>query len=114
MAKTKDGRRYERRPVQTRVEIRMESGVLVEGESRDLSLRGLWFATDRSIPVGNPTQVRLCLETDLGRITVVTWGRVVRDDEGGVAIEFTDMAADSEGSLRRLVAEEHLAGAGRI
>jgi hypothetical protein len=113
MAGNMDGRRFERRPVQARVEIRMPSGVLLEGQSRDLSLRGLWFSTDRSLPIGNRTQVRLCLETGIGRITITSQGRVVRDDDGGVAIEFTDMGTECEDSLRRFVHEESVIAAGQ-
>lgn len=101
-----NGRKNERRPVEARVEIRMQSGVLLEGQSRDLSLSGVWFSTDRSIPIGNSTRVRIMMESELGKISIVTHGRVVRDDDGGVAIEFTQMGAECENDLRRVVEEE--------
>ncbi|MBI2433714.1 MAG: PilZ domain-containing protein [Candidatus Hydrogenedentes bacterium] len=111
MAGAGEARKYLRTPVQARVEIRLDSGVLVEGHSRDLSLRGVWFSTDRSLPIGNLTRVRITLDTNLGQIRIESAGRVVRDDDGGVAIEFVNVGSECEQHLRRVVEDAPEEGA---
>jgi len=105
MPKQTEARRCERSDLEARVEVRMDSGVLVEGSTRDVSLNGLWFFTDRSLPIGNRTRVRLVADTSIGRFNVEMSGRVVRDDEGGVAIEFLDLKGESIENLRQVVGE---------
>jgi hypothetical protein len=98
-----DAREFSRCLVTAKVEVRLDSGVLVEGRSRDVSLNGLWFASERSLPVGNTVKVMLVLNAGGTEHRIEVHGHVVRVDEGGVAVEFTEIDSDSVDHLRRLV-----------
>lgn len=100
-----NSRKFSRTPLQAKVELRLQTGILVEGHSRDLSVRGVWLSTDRSLPVGNLSRVRIMLDTNLGQLRVEMLGRVVRDDEGGLAIEFLDVAEEMEHHLMAVLEE---------
>jgi len=46
--------------VAARVEVRLHSGVLVEGGVVDLSERGILMATERSLPLDSRVRVLIC------------------------------------------------------
>jgi len=103
MTQSIEAREFSRSPVQTRVEVRLKSGVLVEGCARDVSMNGVWFCTERSLPVGNQVRVSVVLGGGASEQRIETVGSVVRVDEGGVAIGFTKIDAESVDHLRNLV-----------
>lgn len=84
-------------------EVRLPSGVLLEGQTQDVSLKGVWFATERSLPVGNLVKVCLVLSSGDEHYHIETQGRVVRVDQGGMGIEFTEIDSESIDHLRSLV-----------
>ena len=98
-----DQREFSRSSILVRSELRLDSGVLVEGQARDLSLEGISIETDQSVPVGNPVKMTLLLDAGQGPLRIETAGEVVRVSEKGVAIRFTKIDAESLEHLRRLV-----------
>lgn len=98
-----ESRRFSRCPVHAYAEIRLHSGVLLEGLIRDVSLTGLWFISTRSLPLGNPVRVEILHVVSGKRHRIATEGQVARVGEGGVAIEFTSLNEDCAESLRQLV-----------
>lgn len=103
MTQDLEGREFSRSEVAARVEVRLESGVLVEGQARDVSLNGILFSTERSLPMGHPVSVTLVLEAGTWEERIETAGYVARTGERGVAITFTSIDAESMEHLRRLV-----------
>lgn len=101
MGKKSEARKFSRSPVSVRLQVRLDNGILIEGETRDVSFTGLWFQTDRSLPLDST--VRILIEYAPGSERIDTRGKVVRVDEGGVAIEFIDPREESEEHLQRLV-----------
>ena len=78
----------------------------VPGLARDVSATGIFFETDASYAVGSPLNLALDLETPWGKVIFKCRGKIVRvesrDRKVGVAVQFTDSAADSADSrLRR-------------
>lgn len=105
MATTNDseGREFMRCRLRARGEVRLPSGVLLEGRTQDISLKGVWFATERSLPVGNSVRVCLSLHSGDEQYHIETQGVVVRVGPGGVGIEFTEIDSASIEHLRNLV-----------
>lgn len=103
MASKPDAREFTRSAVSTKMEVHLPSGVVLEGNTRDLSLNGVLFATERSLPIGNSVRATLLLHSGEAECRIATEGFVVRVTECGVAIEFTKIDQDSLEHLRRLI-----------
>jgi len=103
MAKSTEAREFSRSPVRIRAEIRLTSGVLVEGQARNVSLNGLLFATERALPIGHDVKVSLILDTGSQEHRIETAGHVARVEAQGVAIAFNHVKAESLEHLRQLV-----------
>lgn len=87
MASYIERRKQVRKPVPMRVEVRLESGVLVEGNTVNVSLNGLLFETERSLPLGTRVRVYLTPESP-SHEHIMCKGEVSRLDDWGVAIAF--------------------------
>lgn len=98
-----EARESTRSPVTADMEVRLPSGVLLEGSAKDVSMKGVLFSTWRSLPVGNQVRVHLSIKTGDDVFCINTEGLVARICEDGVAIEFTKIDTESEEHLRRLV-----------
>ncbi len=103
MSKVKEKRRFTRSRVAVRVEVRLDCGVLIEGRARDVSLNGLCFETERSLPLGSHVRVRMALDGGMGEAHIECAGIVSRLDSQGVAIELDQVAAESLEHLRQLI-----------
>ena len=84
-------------------EVRSGTTTIVSGRTRDLSLRGLYVMTSRSLPVGTPCHVSLPLDGSQKELRVEVAGRVVRVEPHGIAVEFMEMELDSFHHLRNVV-----------
>ena len=103
MPSNSDQRRYSRSTIRARAELRLHTGIVMEGESRDVSMNGLFVKADHMFPVGNVCQVVLVLEGGDREFRIETSGEVVRVSEEGIAIEFEQIDLDSMEHLRKLV-----------
>jgi hypothetical protein len=77
--------------------------MIMEAQSRDVSLNGMFVNSDRMLPVGHDCHVTLVLEGGVGKFHVATDGRVVRVDEDGIAIEFSEVEIEGADHLRKLL-----------
>ncbi len=77
---------------------------VVEGMVRDLSLRGLFVETDKSIPIGTRVTIVVSLQGSTSDLTVNVTGSVVRHESDGFAIHFEEMDLDSFVHIRNIVA----------
>jgi len=75
----------------------------MEGESRNVSLNGMLITSERLLPVGNTCRVSLLLHGNVGNLRLEMHGRVVRVDDEGIAIEFSQVGIESLEHLRKLV-----------
>lgn len=103
MSQESEAREFTRSPVSALAQVRLESGVLVEGNAHDVSLNGVLFNSTQALPVGNHVHVTLLLDGGNGEQRIEAEGHVVRLIEEGVAIEFEHINAESLEHLKRLV-----------
>ncbi len=87
MSGYRENRGQMRSAVPLRVEVRLESGVLVEGRAANISMNGLFFLTEFSLPLG--CRVRVCLtHEDRPNEHIICSGKVSRLGDWGIAIAF--------------------------
>lgn len=73
------------------------------GNSRDLSLNGIFVKADDDIPVGTECTVEISLSGTTERLPLKIQGTVVRKETSGVGISFNSMDIDSYTHLKNLV-----------
>ena len=89
---------------EARVVVRTnETEVTARAGSRDVSLQGLYIATDERLPPGTPCEVEIRLNGSSLLLSIRAQGRVARSDAGGLGIEFESFDPDSYFHLRNLV-----------
>lgn len=103
MVDTDNSRIFSRSATRMAVEVTTDAGVFIDGHLRDVSMNGLWLACSRMLPVGAVCQVAVVLDAGEPVIRFKADGRVVRTDETGMGIEFTEIDEDYVEHLRNLV-----------
>lgn len=97
-------RRKTRVRFETRVILRTkEVEVAAEANSRNISLRGAFLATDAALPQGTPCEVEILLTGSSTRLSIRVRGRVARKDKEGLGIVFDSIDPDSYFHLRNLL-----------
>lgn len=105
MSKNVEQRKYSRSHISLCVQVRLETGVLIEGHAKNLSLNGLFFETERSLPLGSRVKVLLTVDNAPDQTEISCLGVVSRIDEGGVAIEISRTDEESMLKLADLLRE---------
>jgi len=103
MSNTIEQREYSRRPVSLSVQVRLETGVLVEGRACNVSLNGLFLVTERSLPLGSRVKVIITAGNAEQKMDISCPGIVSRLDERGVAIEMGKIDEQSMHNLYSLM-----------
>lgn len=103
MTAKSEERAFTRSPIGLQMQVRLACGVLLEGHAMDISMNGVLFATERSLPVGSKVKVSLVLDSNEQHHRIDTEGSVTRVTDQGVAIEFDTIEHDSVEHLRNLV-----------
>jgi hypothetical protein len=103
-------RQFGRSKVRARAEVRLHNGIYMEGETRNVSLKGALLDSERFLPVGNPCRITLTVQNGPAQGRIEISGFVVRADRTGMGIEFTHIDTHSLKQLRHLVlyAEEEI------
>jgi hypothetical protein len=96
-------RRFSRLPVQLFVEIRHDDICLSSNKTHDVSMKGLFVHTRKTLPIGTPCQVKLMLDASLGEQSIEVRGQVVRVTNAGMAVEFHEGDLESYEHLRSLI-----------
>ena len=96
-------RRFSRLPVQLFVEIRHDNICLSSNKTHDVSMKGLFVHTGKTLPIGTACQVKLMLEGSQGEPSIDVRGRVVRVTNAGMAVEFHESDPKSYEHLRSLI-----------
>ena len=78
-------------------------GVALKGEVKDVSLHGLYLATDQEIPIGTPVEITIYLSTALDPVVINVSGSVARLMPGGIGCSFDKMDVDSFAHLRSVI-----------
>ena len=103
MKEVPNQRRVSRLPVQLFAEIRHDDICLSSNKTHDVSMKGLFVHTGKTLPIGTPCQVRLILEGTQGGASIEVSGQVVRVTNAGMAVEFHESDLESYQHLRSLI-----------
>lgn len=103
MSKDKQSRKFSRCEIALRVEVRLDKGVLLEGCARNISMNGLFFETERSLPLGSHVRVLLARDDGMRELRIECTGVVSRLDARGVAMEFQQVTSESLQHLHQLI-----------
>jgi len=79
-------------------------GMALKGEVKDVSLHGLYLATDQQIPIGTPVEITIYLTMELDPVVINVSGTVARLMSGGIGCSFDKMDVDSFAHLRSVIA----------
>jgi len=96
-------REFTRIPIHVMVEVKAGEIALQTKKTIDLSMKGVSFLSDKSLPVGTDCLVSILLENGSNKININVKGRVTRSTESQMAIEFTKIDFDSYEYLQNLV-----------
>ncbi len=103
---SQEKRKYSRVDFSTRIDVRIDAvgnETLLEVDSRDVSLRGVFVRTRESFPVGTPCRLIIYLTGSMENIQLHIQGKVVRQAETGVGIMFDKMDLDTYTHLKNIV-----------
>ena len=103
----KDNRRkYSRVGFATRIEIILKADgkqVILDANSKDLSLKGLFVETDQQFPLKTRCEVNIHLSGGIDDIKLAIQGCIVRQTESGIGIVFESMDVDTYTHLKNIV-----------
>lgn len=86
------------------VEAEIVAGdTMIRGQIGDVSLKGLLLACADTLPEGSECHVRILLGDSAAPLLIEAKGKVVRNLDEGIAVEFTGVDLDSYGHLKNLV-----------
>jgi len=101
---TKEKRRHIRVDFATRVVINAGSvQIEVPGDSRDLSLKGVFINTEQKLPVDTRCSVRIFLSCGFDEVELKMKAKVARVDDHGLGISFDSMDLDTYTHLRNIM-----------
>lgn len=96
-------REWTRVSVVVDVEVGPEGHPKISGQARDVSIKGLYLVTPKTLPSGTVCRLNLLLSGTQTPVYVRVSGRVVYVDDSGMAIEFFQVDPESFVHLRNLV-----------
>lgn len=101
-----DRRKHSRVGFATEIKILLnlhEKQVKLEGNSRDLSLKGIFVGTDQGIPSGTACSVKIYLTGGVEKIELLIQGTIVRATDSGIGIVFNTMDVETYSHLKNIV-----------
>lgn len=98
-----DLREFTRCKICLKAEVRLANGILLEGETENISMKGLWFRTEKTFPKDTPVRIHLYLTGTKEKEALDIRGHVVRIEANGMGICFEEIDADSVEHLQRLL-----------
>lgn len=103
MSRRQEERQHTRLPLRLEVRIVSGSRTLVSGKTRDISREGVYVFAEKPLPRGSECQLALLLTGPKSTLRIEVSGTVVRADDQGMAIDFTEVGLDSLFHLRNLM-----------
>jgi hypothetical protein len=103
MGERMEKRRYKRVAFGTEAVVRSE-GVSISGTVSNLSMKGMFVTTKESLPGDNILEIEIVLSGSSSKLAIEVKGKLIRQTEEGIAVEFTEMDLDSFMHLKNVVA----------
>lgn len=75
-----------------------------QGEVENLSLKGMFFKAGSEIPLNVPVEIKIFLSGTSSELAINVSGKVVRQDQEGLAVRFEKLDMDSFIHLKNVVA----------
>lgn len=101
-----DRRRHSRVGFTTQIKIILDldgERVKLEGNSRDLSQKGIFVSTDQRFAIGAKCSVKIYLTGSIDKIELAMHGTIVRMTDRGVGIQFDSMDVETYSHLKNIV-----------
>ena len=97
-------RKFRRVPFE--VTAAVQTGMVnISGVVHNLSMSGMFLATAKTVEGDNPLDISIMLSGASSMLSLRLKGRLVRQTEDGIAVEFQEMDLDSFIHLRNIVAQ---------
>ncbi len=100
-----DRRKYSRVGFATEIKIvlKTKDQVKLEGNSKDLSLKGIFVGTDKRFAPETPCLVKIYLTGGIEKIELLIEGTIIRETDTGIGIAFNSMDVDTYSHLKNIV-----------
>ena len=105
-ANNKERRKHARVGFTTTIHILLDvdgKQISLQGNSKDLSLGGLFINTDTKFPVQTKCLVKINLTGGVDKIELLINAKVIRELENGMGIGFDSMDVDTYSHLKNIV-----------
>jgi hypothetical protein len=100
-----DRRKYSRVGFATEIKIvlKIKDQVTLEGNSEDLSRKGIFVNTDKRFAPGTLCSVKIYLTGGIEKIELLIEGTIIRETDTGIGIVFNSMDVDTYSHLKNIV-----------
>lgn len=88
---------------QIKIDLKTKDPVTLEGNSKDLSLKGIFVSTPRRFARGTSCFVKIYLTGGIEKIELLVEGTIVRQTDTGIGIVFNSMDVDTYSHLKNIV-----------
>ena len=96
-------RHFTRIPFQSEAMVQYKDKTF-QGEVENLSLKGMFFKAGSEIPLNVPVEIKIFLSGTSSELAINVSGKVVRQDQEGLAVRFEKLDMDSFIHLKNVVA----------
>lgn len=102
---SREKRKFSRVPFRLKAFVNCRA-TSIKGEVENLSLNGMLLATDMKLQAKDPVEVTIYLSGTENPLEVALriLGTVVRTEDKGIVLQFTEMDPDSFGRLKNIIA----------
>jgi len=100
-----DRRKYSRVGFATEIKIDLKTRdqLRLEGNSKDLSQKGIFVTTDQRFAMGTLCSVKIYLTGGIEKIELSIEGAIVRETSTGIGIVFNSMDVETYSHLKNIV-----------
>jgi hypothetical protein len=97
-------RKYRRVPFEVTAAVQTDH-ISINGMVDNLSMNGMFLTTEKTVACESPLEIAIILSGSSSMLSIRLKGRVVRQTEAGMAVEFQEMDLDSFIHLRNIIAQ---------
>ncbi|MBL7648558.1 MAG: PilZ domain-containing protein [Candidatus Hydrogenedentes bacterium] len=96
-------RRFSRVTAIFDVSLTRDDGIFLAGTLRDIAVQGAFIICEPAMELGTPVEVTILLHGGIDDIPVKARATVVRREEGGLGVHFTEVDIESVEHLRNII-----------
>lgn len=101
---TKERRKHTRVLFETQVILKAgNSEIVTQGQTKDISIKGMFVTTDIKIPPQTPCEIELILTGSSTKLSLKMNGKIVFQDSSGLGVVFNTIDHDSYFHLKNLL-----------